>query len=487
MTWEGEPQFRWSRMYKGTRFRVNCEQLGLSRNQWTKELSASAANTWWDKKLSECQAAALALHPNADLVKELTARLNYATRHGQHADAENIDAEIVRVQQLPAADPDAVPDIDTDTARRLEGLRAVGLELPADPVVLRLLNPTDAVWGDRLKREKDTPKERTVGALAQRWLDERRDEARKGTRSIESAESLRWCLDKYQQHVGAAANIDSVTADVWHRWFVYCAGQVAKRDAADNDGWSADTAQKIFTTSRTFVKWCWEREVLDALPRNLTSRQHRFERPQKAIPTFSNDEIKTLVSAAKGVHRLILLLMLNCGMTQKDVSDLKKSQTDLKAGRITRRRSKTLKQKASRLVSYKLWPEVVALLEAHTNADAHEPRALVTKSGKPWVWTELTTADKKKKSDNVATVFNKLKQTIKMTGEGKSLKVFRKTSATMLKRKAEYRDLRFLFLGHSEQTVADRRYAESSQTLLDEAVNWLRTEYKVDKLDEATN
>jgi hypothetical protein len=121
------------------------------------------------------------------------------------------------------------------------------------------------------------------------------------------------------------------------------------------------------------------------------------------------------------------------------------------------------------------------------NADDKETRALVTKSGKPWVWAELTTDNQKKKSDNVATVYNNLKNKLDMEGEGKSLKVFRKTSATRLKGKAEYRDLRFLFLGHSEKTVADRHYAEASQTLLDEATNWLRTEYRVDKLDEVTS
>lgn len=82
-----------------------------------------------------------------------------------------------------------------------------------------------------------------------------------------------------------------------------------------------------------------------------------------------------------------------------------------------------------------------------------------------------------KKADNVATNFQHLRRKVKLVGEGKSLKVFRKTSATRLKSSKDYRDLRFYFLGHSARTIADRSYSEESQALLDEAVTWLHEQY----------
>jgi integrase len=465
-------------MWKGTRYRIGCHELLIPRNQWTKEGSGAAANAWWEKKLTELQAARLALHPHAERIKQLTGRKEYANRHGLHDEAEIIDAEILRVQQLPVADPDAVAEIDHEAGRRLEGLQAIGVELPADTTVLQLMNPSEVVWGDRLKREQSTPLDRTIGALVDRWLTDRQDEAKLRVRSNESADSLKRCLYKFRDHVGAGCPVEHLTADVWHRWYVHVAGMVVKRDTNDNEGWSADTAAKIFTVSRSFVKWLWERDILANLPKNLTSKQHKFERPEKAIPTFTNDEIKTLISGAQGIHRLILLLMLNTGATQKDIADLRKDQIDLTEGRITRCRSKTAKKKSGRTVSYKLWPEVVELLKEYMAKDGD--RALVTKSGKPWVWTEMADGGKMRKSDNVATVFNNLKRKLKMDKVlGKSLKVFRKTSATRLKGNKDYRDLRFLFLGHSTRNVADRHYAKESQTLLDEAVNWLRTDYEL--------
>src|SRR4051812_19510791 len=51
MSWEGAPNYRWVKMYKGTRYRVTCEELGAM--VFTKEASAALANTWWEKKQSQ--------------------------------------------------------------------------------------------------------------------------------------------------------------------------------------------------------------------------------------------------------------------------------------------------------------------------------------------------------------------------------------------------------------------------------------------------
>ena len=50
MTWEGPPNFRWSKMYKGTRYRVTCDELKAHVD--TKEATWKAANEWWERKLA---------------------------------------------------------------------------------------------------------------------------------------------------------------------------------------------------------------------------------------------------------------------------------------------------------------------------------------------------------------------------------------------------------------------------------------------------
>ena len=60
--------------------------------------------------------------------------------------------------------------------------------------------------------------------------------------------------------------------------------------------------------------------------------------------------------------KLYLLLMLNAGMYQADVSDLGADEVNWQAGTITRKRSKRWKAVGSMSVTYKLWPETVELL-----------------------------------------------------------------------------------------------------------------------------
>jgi integrase len=50
MSWEGSPNYRWVKMYKGTRYRVTCDELQCPR---TKEESIAKANAWWDNKFQE--------------------------------------------------------------------------------------------------------------------------------------------------------------------------------------------------------------------------------------------------------------------------------------------------------------------------------------------------------------------------------------------------------------------------------------------------
>ncbi len=249
---------------------------------------------------------------------------------------------------------------------------------------------------------------------------------------------------------------------------------VAKRDKSTTDGWSADYAKKVFGIAGSFVRHLYEREVLEKLPRNLGKKEYRFSRPTEAIEVFTNEEISELLSMAKGQQRLHLLLMLNCGFNQIDVSDLLKSQIDLERATITGRRSKTGRNTSTPLVCYPLWKETTELLREHMAKEGE--RALLTHSGRPWVRKETLANGRLKKADNIATNYRRLRAKV---GIIKSLKVFRKTSATRLRSHSVYRDLRFYFLGHSTRNLADKHYAKESPQLLAEAVAWLREQFQL--------
>lgn len=476
MSWEGHPYYRWVKMYRGVRYRIACADLGIPRPNWTKEATYQAANAWWLRKRGELESRP-AEHPHQDALADLARKLEYAERHGLEEEATVLRGRVAEVQQLAADDTPA----DPVTTARVEAARVLGADIPTDfdPTATNILFGDERLWDARFRSEAAVPAERTIGGLAGKWTAMKAEEAVAGVRSADGADNIRIALTHFTTFAGTSNPVDAIDADLWDRWHVRCQAQVAKRDDDPRDGWSADYASKVFGISRAFVTWLWEREILASLPRNLNSKKYRFERPDKIIPTFTDTEIKLLLDKATGQLRLHLLLMLNCGMTQKDISDLKMKQiTKDSNGNIVgikRRRSKTEKKKHTPEVLYPLWPETARLLKEYLSDDPIF--ALLTHTQRRWVRKEMLPSGKLKKSDNIATNFQHLRRKAKLTGEGKSLKVFRKTSATRLKSNKAYRDLRFYFLGHSPRTIADRHYAAECEILMDEAVAWLGKQY----------
>ena len=54
-----------------------------------------------------------------------------------------------------------------------------------------------------------------------------------------------------------------------------------------------------------------------------------------------------------------------------------------------------------------------------------------------------------------------------------TLKMLKKTSVSLLEDDSKYSGLKYLFLGHSPRSIADRHYVRPPQNLFDEAIDWL--------------
>ena len=199
-----------------------------------------------------------------------------------------------------------------------------------------------------------------------------------------------------------------------------------------------------------------------------------FDRPAAPIRTYTNAEIKTLVNAATGQHKLHVLLALNCGFYAVDIAHLRRDEVDLKAGTITRRRTKTRRQKHTPLVTYPLWPATLTLLRQYVEKDG--ALALRTSKGKPWATSTLKD-DKVGKTKESHAIPDHHKKLCQRTGLVGSFKTFRKTSATRLRSNPKYADLRHHFLGESGKSIADKHYADADAGLFAEAVAWLGEQY----------
>ena len=225
--------------------------------------------------------------------------------------------------------------------------------------------------------------------------------------------------------------------------------------------------------AKKFVRYLWAKDLIP-LPRNIDSKEYGFKKSPRSIPTMTTDQVRTIIDQAQGQLKLHLLLMLNCGMTQTDIADLRDDEVDWESGRITRKRSKTADHDDVPTVSFPLWPLTFDLLKRYRSGGE---TVLVTKSGASWAWEKLIDG-KYKSSDNIATNYNHLKEKLRRRGfDAKPLKLLRKTGASVIESREGYGRYVPHFLGHSPRSVGEKHYSAPPQKLFDEIVVWLGTQF----------
>ena len=158
-------------------------------------------------------------------------------------------------------------------------------------------------------------------------------------------------------------------------------------------------------------------------------------------------------------------------MMPTDIADLKDSEVKLKAGTITRQRSKTKGNPHVPTVTYTLWPQTLALLErSHTGGEI----VLRTRSGGLWAFRVMR-CGRLHKNDNIGPRFIKLRDQL---GFDLAFKHLRKTSASVLNRKFPLTVTHFL--GHSPKGIAARHYVAPDDATFFEAIRWLGEQFGPD-------
>ena len=313
---------------------------------------------------------------------------------------------------------------------------------------------TDAIWNDRTSREQVNPPDpdRTVGHQCDLWLADLKGRVDAGQFGAGEYQGQTYYSKHFVAHFGKETPIDSINEELWAGFHRFLMGEI-------NQGrWTAVYAKKLHRSARAFIEHLASLKRITA-PENLHDKRMRFSIPAQDVKVFTIAEVKGLLETSRDQVRILILLALNCGMTQVDISDLHPSEVDWTKGRLRRKRSKTVGQKNAPEVEYLLWPETIELLKALRSSDTEH--VLVTKSGRPWV-------DRKtRNTDSVRTEFDKLDARL-------PFKHLRKTSATALGSHPEFRAYAQYFLGHAPETVADTHYVRPSQEQFDLAVAWLR-------------
>ena len=423
MAWEPTRR-RWWKQYRNARYVVSCRQLDALE---TKEGSYQAANAWWLAKKAEVDGK-MPPHPLADLIEMRVRRLAWARSHGREDLAQSVQEEIGR--------------IEADT----EG-EVFGRKRPLDVPGMVVETMQDAIWSDRLSRHKEesSDPDRSMRHQVALWLGELKGRVEAGQFGAGEYQGQTYYSKQFVTHFGEETRIDAIDEELWAGFHRFLIGEM------NRGRWTAVYAKKLHRSARTFIEHLASLKRI-AGPENLHDKRMRFTIPTREVEVFTLEETRSLMAAARDQVRLLILLALNCGMTQVDISDLRQEEVDWDAGRLRRKRSKTSHHKKAPEVEYPLWPETFGLLKRSRSSDPD--RVLVTKSGRPWV-------DRKtRNTDSVRTEFDKLKAR-------RPFKHLRKTSATALGGHPEFRAYAQYFLGHTPETVADTHYVRPSQEQFD--------------------
>jgi integrase len=466
MTWDSEHR-RWRKLYKGARYVVSCRQLGAVE---TKEGSYRAANEWWRSKQVEIDGTRLP-HPHAETLELLARQRDWARQQGEAGLAAQLTGRIEATERLAE---DEGPEID-DPSERIEAARLFGIEVPEDldPLAARMIFGDGRLWRDRLERDRPAqqPDDMTIGVQVERWISTQQARVEAGEISPGRFRNDRIVMHHVRDHFGAEAAVKTIDEKRWAAFHADLMARIGERygDPGGSAGWSRDYANKVFNIGKMFVRFLWENGLTE-IPKNLDSRTYKIGRETKAVATMTVEEVRRLVVGATGQLRLHILLMANCGMLPTDIAELRNDQVNWAAGRIVRKRTKTAKHETVPTVDYRLWSITADLLRQHRSGG---DIVLLTSKGTSWVERQLIGGHLKSK--NVIQVnYQRLQARLGIT---QPLKLFRKTSASLLETHPNHGRYASHWLGHSPRTIADRHYVAPSRERFDEAVVWLGQQY----------
>ena len=414
MTWVSA-QKRWIKKYRNKMYSISAKQLGTPP---TKEGSIFAANQWWQDKQDELEAA----NPKKQSIymerqKEMRAWL--LTHKG----------------------------IDTPEVTSPHFAQFNWTSLPPE---------AKAVWADRLSAQKQT---QTIAQALADFLAKKQAEIGSGL-SSGRYDTLTRCCSGFVEFVGSTllSELNGIHLSTFH---THLLKQIKK------GVWTTYYARDQLAAAKQFIRWLWENDKIAQLPRNFKSLTIVLK---AAKPThFTAAEIAQILGGSTEREKLYWLLMINCGMTQKDISDLHPSEVDWTDGRIKRKRSKTQKHSGVPEIDYLLWAETFELLKQYGLRTGE--RVLLNDNGKPLKVSEMRNG-KIVKIDCVGQSYARRCETLGIA-HPKPPKTFRATGAHLLATK--YGDwISGYYLGHSPKGVAQKHYTGISQ--LDDPLEWLRKE-----------
>ena len=305
------------------------------------------------------------------------------------------------------------------------------------------------------------PKVATVAQGVAEYLATRRAAVVMGRIKSSTIDGIVLGLGRFERWVGALTPIASIDEATLTGFYNHLAGEIEAGRVA------LGTAKNTMLNTKAWVRKQWEARRIE-LPRNLGSRDLCIRVDRKAITVLDVATVRRMYEAAPPMLKLCILLSLNCGFNQVDISNLRHAEVDWTAGTITRKRSKTADHADTPTVRWRLWPITLKLLKEHRMP--HPELVLLSPKGRP-----LIHGSGLRRWDRIAFAW---KQTRKKLGLLRAeYRQLRRTAATMLGSHPTYGRYAQYFLCHARSNVADAHYVKPDQASFDGALAWLEQQF----------
>ena len=141
--------------------------------------------------------------------------------------------------------------------------------------------------------------------------------------------------------------------------------------------------------------------MIDNLPRCI-KKYNDITLPDPKPKFFTVKQVQTLYNDASPRLRLWILLGLNCGFTQTDISSLTPDMVDWESGIIARDRQKTGVDS-----QHKLWPLTLKMLREQAGSG---PLLLTTRGGQPLLQERIKEDGNPSKTDMIGRAFATLER-----------------------------------------------------------------------------
>jgi len=288
------------------------------------------------------------------------------------------------------------------------------------------------------KRAPEPPKVSTISHVADAWLHIRELEATAGQISASSYASDFARIKKFKEFCKHAPATELGQMLVEYR-------QACLRRLAA--GAAGQTIKHELRTVKAMTTWAWDSAHIDTLPRCLRGYA-KIQLPQPDPRAFTQEEVQRLCENASGRTKLFILLAINCGYTQSDISSLTHDMIQWDVGIIDRSRSKTKQPQV-----HKLWPSTLRLLREHVTDGSGSDLCFVGQKGNPLLHEFIRENGKPYRVDSIRLAFDRTKKVCKLQ-DGRGFKTLRKTGATEIEKANQERPwVSSLYLGHSEKSA----------------------------------